>query len=179
MPVKKYTGAAVLGTILACLVGDASIAPAEARDYYTRKRVNGVWITGVFKYNRSARTEEPAAGADAAAAERPTGAPAGPPGDDRPPFQRAAEARRPAIDLAFAEPPAVEPVLLPLRRALETRARLMAVATTGSIAPGRAVRSVTLDFENRRRVIHFMDGSRREEPLGEAGAAVLNADAMP
>jgi hypothetical protein len=172
----------LIGTLLACgVVPDPSADAVQSREYYTRKRVNGVWITGYFERKRPDRSPaDPSRPADRSGdtPRLPTSV-EGAADEDRPPFQRAAEARRSVVDAAFAGVLPPEPGLLPLRQALETRARIMATVETGRTASARAIRSVTLDFERFTRTIQFVDGSRTEEPFEPAMTGGLNANALP
>lgn len=51
-----FLTAMVVGT----LAVSSGIQSAEAKDYYTRKRVNGKWVTGKFPKRQSAKQEEAA-----------------------------------------------------------------------------------------------------------------------
>jgi len=182
MRTKIPTLLALIGTLLACgVVLAPSADPVQAREYYTRKRVNGVWITGYFERKRPDRLQagqsRPAdRSADTATLPNSVESAAD---KDRPPFQRAAEVRPSVVDAAFAGVLPPEPGLIPLQRALETRARILATAETGRTASARAIRSVTLDFERFTRTIQFADGSRTEEPFEPAMTGGLNANALP
>jgi hypothetical protein len=144
--------AALLGTgpsdPLAALFG---IGPAQAKDYYTRKRVNGRWITGRFPKRSTGIAKAPADTAQAAVAEA---VPAPPP----------AAATRPQDVSTPAGPPSIQEQdrLLPLQRALEQRARSMA-AREPRVGPD--IKSVTYDFDKGRKTITFLDGTVTEEPL--------------
>ncbi len=179
---KVPTVLALIGALLVCeVVLESYTDPVQAKEYYTRKRVNGVWITGYFERKESRQT-----GKDQF---RPADKSANTPGLDTsgasaaeantPPVQRAAEARHTAIAAAFAEANPPEPGLLPLQRALEERARMMAMAEPDSPIQLRAVRSITLDFESRTKTSQFVDGSRKEEPFEPAVTGGVDASAFP
>jgi len=172
-----FTSIVLTGTLLLSeAVVESSINPADAREYYTRKRVNGVWITGHFERKRSIQSPPSAAAAETSPGpSSPTVQTDG----DRPPFQRASEARRATFVAEFADPKSPDPGLFPLKRALEARAKIMATPTTGSVSQARPMRSVTFDFESRTRIIQFVDGSRSEEPLDPGATGGLNANATP
>jgi hypothetical protein len=172
-----FTSIVLTGTLLLSEAAvESSINPADAREYYTRKRVNGVWITGHFERKRSMRSPlladaaepspEPTSASDATA-------------DDRPPFQRAFEARRVAFGAEFVDPKPPDPGLFPLKRALEARAKIMATPATESVSQARPVKSVTFDFESRTRIVQFVDGSRSEEPFDPRATGALKANAAP
>ena len=182
MCVKAFISTMLLGMMMVCgldLLGSTN--SAEARDYYTRKRVNGVWITGHFQRKRALPTDK--LQANASVAPGPVPQPSTPSslarGEDRsPPFQHAVEAPSPGIADEFAVSPPQEPRLLPLQRALEARAKVIATSENNGAMRGRAVRSMTLDFESRTKIILFVDGSRAEEPFDPASPGALNTTAM-
>jgi hypothetical protein len=140
------------------------IASAQAREFYTRKRVNGVWIKGHF------RRQKPSNGVAAQGASPTTPkkeaavavAYLGSVEDLPPAFQRAAQARHQAI--AFDPTLSLSDVgrLIPLRQALEAKAREM-VGTALPVAP--RVKAITFDFESGMRTSIYEDGSVREEPF--------------
>ena len=171
---KVLTSLVLIGTILVCGVGlESTNQSAEARDYYTRKRVNGVWTTGHFRRKPSVRTVTKQSQAvtpahRSAGASTPTGLVA----------DQNREDRNAANALSF-DPPPPETGLVPLRRALEERAKIMATAATSVVVPPRTIKSMTLDFESRVRVIQFADGSRSEEPLDPSETGALSATALP
>ena len=151
--------AALLGTgpsdPFAALFG---IGPAQAKDYYTRKRVNGRWITGRFPKRSTGIAKAPA---DTAKAPADTAQAA------------VAEAVQAPLPAAATRPqdvstPAGAPSLqeqdrlLPLQKALERRARSMA-AREPRVGPD--IKSVTYDFDKGRKTITFLDGTVTEEPL--------------
>jgi hypothetical protein len=188
MSVKTLVTTALVLVALAFGLGLGSLAiPAQAGEYYTRKRVNGVWMHGLFPRRHATRTAQ--LEAKAPSAEKPpqrivtTVASAG--DDLAPSFQRALQARRalaasvaPAATMAagatkaaasIPAPAAAAPTsvslsdedrLLPLRRALEARAKIMAVSTASS---NRNIRAVTFNFETGLRTSIYNDGSIVEE----------------
>jgi hypothetical protein len=93
MCVKALVRATVIAaTVMSGLPLPSPAASAEAREFYTRKRVNGVWITGHFQRKRTVRTERPTDDAAARDGRRPPQAAistAWASADDRPPLQRA------------------------------------------------------------------------------------------
>jgi hypothetical protein len=148
------------------------VRSAEARDYYTRKRVNGRWVTGRFPKN-SAGVRRPPPKPDvlrfSAAAPPPTqpsSSPAPAPASPAPDAPFSASAPEP-----LAPPPGNEP-LLRLRAALESHARTLA---TGSLAAPSAVeegsappgpprpKAVAFDLETGVKRTTFSDGSVLEE----------------
>jgi hypothetical protein len=172
-----FTSIVLTGTLLLSeAVVESSINPADAREYYTRKRVNGVWITGHFERKSSVASPPVAAAADPSPGSGSTSVAA----DEKIPplIQREFEARRPVFLAEFADPKPPEPGLLPLKRALEVRAKIMATPAADSGSQARAIRSMTLDFESRTRIIQFVDGSRTEEPFDPSATGGLNAAAM-
>ncbi|HEX8164807.1 MAG TPA: hypothetical protein VF601_03355 [Beijerinckiaceae bacterium] len=147
---------------------------AEAKDYYTRKRVNGVWITGRFQ-KRQAGAAQPSR-----AAQPPSSSPehraARPPAR----FPASSLATPAAPDVAAMRPPAGDEGLLKLKAALEARASELA-ATAGSGAASAATggapsegapaepRSVSFDFEARTRTTVFTNGLTVTESFDVAG----------
>jgi hypothetical protein len=184
MCAKVFTALALIATLLASgLVIAGSTNNADAKDYYTRKRVNGVWVTGRFERKRSVRTDkDPTSLSVTPSDSLPLPSPSSglATAEDRPPqFQLAAiEARRAAISAGFGHALPQDPGLLPLRRALEERAKIMSTAAAGAVHV-RAIRSLTLDFESRVRIIQFADGSRTEEPFDPAATGAVSAGAIP
>ena len=175
-------------TVRAVMVGTAFtlavpvLVPAavsvQAGEFYTRKRVNGVWITGQFR--RKHRPEVTKASVSAVAekvekaekadnTEKPVVVTYLDPADDRKPaFQRAIEARqamrRPEGMLATEDTVR----LLPLQRALEAKARSLAE----TLPPLRIVKTVTYDFETGLRTSIYTDGSIAEEPFDSATGSI-------
>jgi hypothetical protein len=158
---------------------------AEAAEYYTRKRVNGVWITGRFakKQPSAAKVARSPAVVDAVTTTGalPSSIPSdlSPSNDLTPMFQRAMEARRAAVSIAGVEPqgpspsasPAHESRLLPLQRALEARAKSM----VGESPLSRTVKVVTFNFETGVRTSIYNDGSIVEEAFDPVAAPLIFA----
>ena len=181
MYVKTFVKSALIATILFGLSMGAAPDTAEAGDFYTRKRVNGVWITGQFPKKHVIRAKEARNQMVVAAAAAPS-MPSSSPSTlgeelDRPPlFQRAFEARRAALT---AEPsgasPAIsmpqEPRLLPLQRALEARAKSMSSGTL----PPRTLKVVTFNFETGVRTSVYEDGAIVEERFDPVSAPLTFA----
>ena len=173
MCVKAFVSTMLIGMMMVCGLDLLSpINSAEARDYYTRKRVNGVWITGHFQRKRALQPEK--LQSDASAAPENSGPQPSTTGalateEDRPPpFERAVATRNAIIVPEFHDPSPAEPHLLPLRRALEARAKIMAAPGASDAISDRAIRVMTLDYERRIRTILFVDGTRAEEPFDPA-----------
>jgi hypothetical protein len=135
------------------------IAPAAAKEYYTRKRVNGRWVTGRFP-KRGAETARSTSARARTAAVQADDVPVPPPAVR--PLQAAAPA---AAALVPGEPQAGEQHLVPLKQALEQRARSM-VAQDAAPAPN--VRSVTYDFAQGVKTVIYLDGTVSEEQLDPA-----------
>lgn len=166
------------------------VSSAEARDYYTRKRVRGRWITGRFPKNGAAVAK--------AAVEKPEPKPASvpkPPSDLRfesaleslrsPPSQAAkpadaADAAPAAAPAAAATEPLAPPPsddgMLRLRSALQAHAKSLA---TGSLPPPPSEEAparidqpeptgVAFDFRTGLRRTTFTDGSVVEEAFDVA-----------
>jgi hypothetical protein len=161
---KALVKVALIGTLLipAAPIAGPAIGSAQAKEFYTRKRVNGVWIKGHFKRKQPARQAVAQKGdrADKAVqAERAKVAYLDPRVDRAPPFQRAAEARALAAATLYVE----DGSLVPLRRALEAKAKAMSAAAMPA-AP-RTVKTVTFDFATGLRTSIYDDGSVQEEPF--------------
>jgi hypothetical protein len=184
-------------TVRAVLVGTAFtlavpvLVPAavtvQAGEFYTRKRVNGVWITGKFRRKHYAETTKAPNSADvgqtdkggkaevtdqakkAEKTRKPVAVTYLDPAEDRKPaFQRAIEARQ-----GMKRPeglPTTEDYarLLPLQRALEVKARSLAE----TLPPLRNVKTVTYDFETGLRTSIYSDGSIAEEPFDSATGSI-------
>ena len=175
------------------------VRPAEAKAYYTRKRVDGKWVTGRFakkgvakkevakkevaKASRSAKAAK--RHARAAAAETETAQ--APARVAALPAPRAASAPQATPAPVSAAPRAATGVsLIPLsederlsklREALRARANAL---TTGSIAPPRAPepQSVSLDFRSGTKTTIFSDGTLVTEPF-DVGSLKGLAGAFP
>ena len=183
MYVKTFVKSALIAATAVCgLSMGGQPEPAEAAEFYTRKRVNGVWITGQFPKKQRVRAKvAPSAAVMAAVTTTgalPSSASSGlAPAYDLPPmFQRAMDARQVA---APAEPlppnvpvlPTQEGRLLPLQRALEARAKSM----VGGAPLSRAVKVVTFNFETGVRTSIYNDGSIAEEPFDPVSAPLTFA----
>lgn len=148
------------------------VAPAEAKAFYTRKRVKGRWVTGRF----AKQTSRPSVRTQKVAAS---------PLPDPEPRPAAVENRLvesggqhsvPPTAVAVP-PPKIAPLsdderLLKLQEALKVRASKLAegadqprTVSAGSIAPApmRSPKSVTFDFETGLKSITLADGTRAEE----------------
>ncbi len=178
---------------------------AEAKEYYTKKRVNGRWITGRFqKRGASGHSASEARMADTRSGPK-TGYRAAetlatgrvPATLTAPPPLEAAPALRPgpgqpsSLALPAAspprEPPAAAAPLVParegerldsLRQALQARANTL---TTAGVPPEQASRqapephSVSLDFQTGIKTTLFSDGSMVREPFDVAALKTLAA----
>jgi hypothetical protein len=176
------------GAVSTTDLGFVGVSPAEAKSYYTRKRVDGKWVTGRFpkksfakkdvakaeaavsRSSRSARRRARAAAETEAAAQETQVAAL------RAPKAERALPAAPAPAVAAASPQQAAPrtttgvSLIPLsederlnrlREALRARANAL---TTGSIAPIPVVRapepqSVSLDFRSGTKTTIFSDGT--------------------
>lgn len=162
-------------------LGFVGVGQAEAKEYYTRKRVNGKWITGRFPKKSFAKKESASRSArrGAAVARSAEAAPAKhvpvPPVKAEPAAQAAPAPQSTA--LAYAPRSATGVTLVPLsederlnklREALRARANAL---TTGSIAPAPAAapapepQSVSLDFRSGTKTTIFSDGTLVTEPF--------------
>jgi hypothetical protein len=186
MCVKSLFRTALVGAMVICGLGFESLTSAShAGEYYTRKRVNGVWITGHFRRKAvvQAKTQErsevapPAVAGNLARRARPaTDLSLG-----------TAQSASASTDLSHGTaqsasastdvPTSERDRLLPLQRGLEQRAKTMAMLRGG--APLLTIKSMVLDFENRVRTIVFVDGSRAEEPFDPTATGTLSANAIP
>jgi hypothetical protein len=118
---------------------------AAARDTYSRKRVNGRWITGTFLY----RQRSPV------------------------PQQRVAEADGAVVDAgrvpAAAEEPAATGSLgdyaILLQRGLIDRQSSFFDRTPAFFTPTRAIRSVVIDYQSGIKTTFYVDGGVSEQPL--------------
>ena len=134
------------------------LAKAEARDTYTRKRVNGRWITGVFHKQHAATTPAVAKAVPAAAATAAIASPAAPP---------------PAAPVEARQAPAAEPAAtgsltdyaLWLQRSAPERQPGLGDAPQAFFAPLREIRSVVIDYQSGIRTTFYIDGGVTEQPL--------------
>jgi hypothetical protein len=154
------------------------IAPAEAKSFYTRKRVDGKWITGRFVKRHTTPTRQ-AARSDrrAEAARTEQSIPSTPPTPPRPEDQRSPDvnigsAALPdalALRAGLETPAASDERLVRLQEALRARASKLAEgdeqrpATTGAIGRTRVPRSVGFDFDKGVKTTSFSDGTKVEE----------------
>lgn len=164
------------------LPSGAGIAPAEAAEFYTRKRVNGKWITGRFpKQGGAAKRQAKAGSVPAAVAAAPAAAAAAPTALASTVRAEEAALRAPP---APAVPLAGDERLLALQQALEARAGSLVgpasqpqpapESATGSLAPALASppvepRSVAFDFQSGMKTTLFTNGASITEPF-DAGA---------
>jgi hypothetical protein len=166
---RTFVKATLIGLVL--VVGMPTAVPyvssAHAREFYTRKRVNGVWIKGHFWKKKPSKVVAAEQGSSPTAPKTVAAVPVevaylGSVEDLSPAYQRASEARQQAI--AFDPPLPLSDVsrLIPLRRALEAKARAMADTT---LPVALRVKAVTFDFETSMRTITYDNGSVREEPF--------------
>ncbi len=182
-------------------IGPIGIGPAEAKDYYTKKRVNGRWISGRFPKRSASRAsvadkadaEAPAASRAglATATSRAAAAPGTTPASPQP-LEGAAAAMRPTSRQPTTPIPQVQPAqpaasapLVPhpegerldkLRQALQARANAL---TTASVAPDTRQapepQSVSLDFRSGIKTTLFSDGTMVQEPFDVAAMKALAA----
>jgi hypothetical protein len=178
-------------------LAELGVKPAEASGFYTRRRVNGEWITGVFpkgEVDAELRTRGRRARADARAAAPPAPREEARPRTRTRPATRPAELRRPAPQTraAVAPPLVASPVELPagptaadatastsaapptseehrlrLQQALERRAREMAEAGPKPSGPP-VPRSVSFDFQTGLKTIVFEGDRVVREPFDPA-----------
>lgn len=129
--------------------GALGVRPAMAKDaFYTRKRVNGRWVTGRFPYKR-VQTAAAAAAAPVAASAAAIAAPHVSKPEDPPATGSLVD----PAPLAAALPPA-----FPERSALDVR------PPRGLFFPEREIRSIVLDYRTGIRTIFYEDGGVVEEP---------------
>ena len=147
-------GAAVVG-LTTPLPSAGGISSAEAGEFYSRKRVNGKWITGHFRRKAVVPTTP---------AELTTDAAAG------------ASSEVESTSAFRDVPTSDDDRLLPLRRGLTARAAMMAAALEPGAVPPRIIRSLTIDYESHLKIIVFLDGSR---PLERTVIGSVNAKAVP
>jgi hypothetical protein len=142
--------------------------PADAKDFYTKKRVNGRWISGRFPKRSAARAGTPDHDTTASRV----------PGSNRATVTaRVATAGAPTSPMAAAAPVAAGAAaassseverLDKLRQALQARVNAL---TTGSVVPHGSPRpapephSVSLDFQSGIKTTLFSDGMIVREPF--------------
>jgi hypothetical protein len=143
--------------------------PADAKDYYTKKRVNGRWINGRFPKRSAARTSRPeqdTGGAPRVPASRTATVPAHatPAGASGSPTSLTAPVAAGAAAPAASDSERLDK----LRHALQARVNAL---TTGSVAPPETPRpglephSVSLDFQSGIKTTLFSDGTTVREPF--------------
>lgn len=138
----------------------AFTAPAQASEYYTRKRVNGVWITGKFKRKaalasatNSVKTSDPIVALPAPVSPVRADAPA-------------------LVNAPSADPPSPDDYMLRLRKGLEARALAM---VTGAAPSPRVVAHVVFDYLRRTKITTYSDGVRSEEILDPVTTGSVSA----
>jgi hypothetical protein len=166
------------------------VSAAEAKAYYTRKRVNGHWITGRFAKRHAAAAARHRAGKAAQIVTSTAALPA--PSVSKALPETKSEVARPEAAVPTAPPPTATPPasderLQGLREALQARAgRLVTTGSTGAVpaqsparssepaaasdvgetktaGPPREARSVSLDFETGIKTTLFSDGTTSRE----------------
>ena len=182
---------ATMGAPLSSTDPEWGVAAAEAKAFYTRKRVNGRWITGRFARGgreeateRKTRVPEKAKAADkrqAAVDESDPELPVLPPPRPSSAPVTAAGPLAVAVPSAALVPaaaavtaPGPEERMRQLRQALEAKAKLMAGSpgAPGDAAPV-AAKFVTFDLEAGVRTISLPDGTVRVEPFDVATMRAL------
>ena len=177
--------------------GFPGVGPAEAKTFYTRKRVNGRWITGRFARKGAtrqtvSRDPGPDAGPAVRSRNRVVASARGlaeetamPPVDrarrSEPvlPLARGALAQAGSSAGAAAQAnAAVDPAeeaarLLKLRQALQARAS--ALTTETGPRPTPEAQSVSLDFKSGLKTTLFSDGTTVREPFDVAAMKALAA----
>src|SRR3954464_28336 len=171
-------------------VSDAAIlavgvTPANAKEFYTRKRVNGRWITGHFGRRHSAaqrKTEanaRPGVDRKLLAAPRPDGSSSRSARTTEPVIKPepmtsvgAAPVGSPTTETGVVGPLTTDERLLKLQAALQAHARSLAAkfesaSASQSIngAASQEPRSVSFDFQSGVKTTVFSDGARGEEPF--------------
>ncbi|WP_375459178.1 hypothetical protein [uncultured Enterovirga sp.] len=185
MPRKAIAFATIaLGTSVIFVPGllpglDSGASAAPAQQVYTRKRVNGRWVSGRFTAG-SATAATPGRGRYRLARRSPIQAPPVQPRTDRPvnASPRPSETARDLSTASLGAAPEVER----MRPALEARARFM--ASLGAVpsfpvpdqAPAAALpapRSVTFDLQRGTKTVTFGDDVAISEPFDPAAARDL------
>ena len=186
-------GVFAFAAVLCCTdhSGGVGVGVANAKEFYTRKRVNGRWITGHFTKRERARTSQRKPRIPRAAqatptrlriAEQPSSPPAIQPVIREEPLGIELSGQPPLVVSApplSAEPPLTsDDRLLKLQEALLARAASLTlspseeqssgVQTTGSVAVPNAPRSVHFNFQSGIRTTIHADGSIITEPFDPA-----------
>ncbi len=169
---------------------------AEAKSFYTRKRVNGRWIAGRFAKRRIAAKQRAAARTGGRAAIGVSGI-----SGATTPLLSGPEAERPFMDafVLSASPPNSEHMLR-LEQALKAHAQRLrtaitteraspadnlipfvtAAANTSAVATPRVdARSVWLDFDSGVKTTLFRDGTTTEEAFDIQALRELAASLSP
>jgi hypothetical protein len=146
------------------------VRSAQAKDYYTRKRVNGRWITGRFPKNSAGVKRPPKPEVlRFSAAPQPDSPPRS--AETPVPARQASEAFSPAAGPEPLAPPPGNGPLLRLRAALESYARTLATGILpvpatdeGATAPVQPKpTAVSFDLQTGVKRTTFSDGSVLEE----------------
>lgn len=186
-------------------LGFIGVGPAEAKSYYTRKRVDGKWVNGRFPKKSAAKKESArketakASYSSRSARRRARAVPVEAERETAPAASRVAALSTPkAASESQAAPPqgsttfppaaratvgasaatlSEEDRLARLREALRARANAL---TTGSIAAARGPepQSVSLDFRSGTKTTIFSDGTLVTEPF-DVGSLKGLAGAFP
>jgi hypothetical protein len=194
--IVRMRAAAFAATVLSGFFGSSALdsgglglTSAEAKEYYTKKRVNGRWIAGRFPKKSAVKARRMAKAAPKAAPAMPAPAPEAPmpparPGDVGP---TASPIAATSVKATPAAPPADDDHMRKLQEALQARAPSLLVTSVAEPAPsaedpghpqetaslGRApvpgVRSepssVTFDFQSGVKTTIFGDGAVATEPF--------------
>jgi hypothetical protein len=168
MRAKGYVQAAILAGLAygACLTSPtlsafvSGIGTAQAKDFYTRKRVHGRWVSGRFPKRHAQALGRRHAGWTAPALQRVAALPPQLPRGEREVRSEQGEALAPR-----------EERLVKLQRALEARAKAIATASAAEVTSSlRAIemptsrarpepRSVSFDFEAGLKTTTFSSGA--------------------
>ena len=130
------------------------IEAAQARDTYTRKRVNGRWITGTFAYKRSGRSAGEQQLTQVAAAVPVSD------GSSPPVAERSSGVEEPAATGSLGD----YAVWLQ-RSAAERKPIPLGEAPQAFFAPTREIKSVVIDYQSGIKTIFYVDGGVWEQPV--------------
>lgn len=130
--------------------GGFGVEEAKARDTYTRKRVNGRWITGTFAYKRSAGAQRLTQVAGAV----PVSDGSSPPVSERP-----SAADEPAATGSLSD------YAVWLQRSAAERRPPLGEAPQAFFAPSREIKSVVIDYQSGIKTIFYADGGVWEQPV--------------
>jgi hypothetical protein len=158
MQAKSCIPAAVVA--IAVLAGSVELGngwsiagPAQAKDFYTRKRINGVWVRGHFPRREAAAGK--AKPREAAIV---------------PAVVKVPDRSAPPVAFAIGQ----NDYMQRLQRALEARAKNM--TTDGAPVPVPKVKRVSYDFETMLKTTVYVDGSSLEKPFdAEATGQIATA----